>query len=68
MEEEKGCEFILLVINNFGEHGFSVPIKNKTAETVTNEFSLIIHKSTCNSVLIEADDRKQFLLKIYKEL
>ena len=39
----RGYRYNLAVIDNFSKYRFGVPLKNKAARNITNEFSNILH-------------------------
>ena len=38
LENNKGYRYVLVVIDNFSKYGWTVPLKNKNAQTITNTF------------------------------
>ena len=63
VENNKGYRYILTVIDNFSKLGWTVPLKNKFAKTVTEAFSNIINNSKRKPKLLETDDGKEFTNK-----
>ena len=45
VENNTGYRLILVVIDNFNKIGWVVPLKNKFAQTITDEVSNLINKS-----------------------
>ena len=45
--------FISVVINNSSEKGFGIPLKKYCAQSITNEFYIIIHQSNLKPSVIE---------------
>ena len=67
VENNKGYKYILTVIDNFSKFGWTVPLKNKFAKTVTEAFSNIINNSKRKPKLLETDDGKEFTNKMFIE-
>ena len=61
-------KYILTVIDNFSKFGWTVPLKNKFAKTVTEAFSNIINNSKRKPKLLETDDGKEFTNKMFTDL
>ena len=62
-----GYRYILVVIDNFSKFGWTTPLKNKHAQSITDEFSKIIKTSNRKPNLVESDDGKEFVNKIFNE-
>ena len=56
----KGYRYILTVIDNFSKFAWTIPLRNKNSETITNEFSNIIKSSKRKPNMIETDRGKEF--------
>ena len=56
LNNNTGKRYILVAIPIFSKFGFGAALKNKTAQTKTNEFSIIIHNFICEPSLIETDN------------
>ena len=65
VKNNRGYKYILTVIDNFSKFGWTVPLKNKFAKTVTEEFSNIINNSKRKPELLETDDAKIFTNKMF---
>ena len=48
VKNNRGYKYILTVIDNFSKFGWTVPLKNKFAKTVTEAFSNLINNSKEN--------------------
>ena len=57
VKNKKSYGYILTVIDNFSIFGWTVPLKNKFAKTVTESFAEIISRR--KPQLIETEDRKK---------
>ena len=62
VENNKGYRYVLTVIDNFSKFGWTVPLRSKSAKTVTEAFANIITKR--KPKLLETDDGKEFTNKI----
>ena len=59
-KNNRGCRYIVVVFEYFTEFEMGVPLKTKTAQTITSAFYEFIHKSTRKPRPIETDDGKNF--------
>ena len=62
VKNNKGYRYILVVIDNFSKFGWTVPLKTKFSQTITDEVSNLINKSKRKPNLIETDDGKEFVI------
>ena len=67
VKNNNGYRYILVVIDNFSKIGWTVPLKIKFAQTITDEVSNLINKSKRKPNLIETDDGKEFGNKTFNE-
>ena len=42
LENNRGCRYVLVVIDNFSKFGWTVPLKNKNAQTIKDSFENIL--------------------------
>ena len=56
VKNNRGYKNISTVIDNFSKFGWTVPLKNKFAKTITEAFSNIINNSKRKPKLLETDD------------
>ena len=63
----KSYRYILEVIDNFSNFGWTIPLKNKYAQSITDAFSEIIKTSRRKPNLLETDDGKKCVNKILNE-
>ena len=63
----KGYSYILPVIDNFSKFGWTFPLKNMFAKTITEAFSNIINTSKRKPKLLETDDGKESTNKMFIE-
>ena len=59
---------VLVVVDIFSKSVWTVPLKNKNAETITIFFEKILISSKRKPNLTESDDAKEFVNKILTEL
>ena len=66
-KNNNGYRYILVVIDNFSKFGWTIPLKNKYAQSITDAFSKIINLSNRKPNLLETDDGKEYVNKIFNE-
>ena len=66
-KNNKGYRYILVVIDNFSKFDWIVRLKNKYAQSITDAFSQIIKTSRRKPNLLETDDGKEYVNKIFNE-
>ena len=54
-DNNKSYRFVLFIIGKFGKFGWTVPRKNKNAQTIKNSFENILINSKTKPNLIETD-------------
>ena len=62
----KGFRYIFIVIDNFSKYLWTIPLKNKYSQTITNEFSNILIKSKRKPIKIESDRGSEFYNSIFQ--
>ena len=67
IKNNKGYRYILNVVDNFSRFGWTIPLKNKYAQSITDAFSQIIKTSRRKPNLLETDDGKEYVNKIFNE-
>ena len=67
IKNNKGYRYILVVIDNFSKFGWTMPLKNKYAQSITDAFSQIIKTSRRKPNLLETDDGGEYVNKIFIE-
>ena len=65
-ENNRGYRYVIVIIDNFSKYGWTVPLKNKNAQTIKDSFENIIKNSTRKPNLIESDRGKEFYNKIFQ--
>ena len=67
IKNNKGYRYILAVINNSSKFGWRIPLKNKYAQSITDAFSQSVKSSKRKPNLLETDDGKEYVNKIFNE-
>ena len=67
IKNNKGYKYILVVVDNFSKFGWTIPLRNKYAQSITDAFSQIIKTSRRKPNLLETDDSKEYVNKIFCE-
>ena len=67
IKNKKGYRYILVVVDSFSKFGWTIPLKNKYAQSITDGFSQIIKTSRRKPNLLETDDGKEYVNKIFSE-
>ena len=66
-KNNRGYRYILVVIDNFSKFGWTISLKNKYAQSITDAFSEIIKSSNRKPNLLETDDGKEYVNKIFND-
>ena len=66
-KNNKRYRYILVVIDNFSKFGWTIPLKNKFSQSVTDAFAELIKSSNRKPSLLETDDGKEYVNKIFNE-
>ena len=66
-ENNRGYRYVLVVIDNFSKYGWTVPLKNKNAQTIKDSFESILIYSKRKPNLIESDCGKDFYNNIFQD-
>ena len=66
-ENNKGYRYVLVTIDNFSKFGWTIPLKNKNAQTIRDSFENILISSKRKPNLIETDRGKEFYNNIFQE-
>lgn len=64
--KNKGCRYILAVIDCFSRYGWCIPIKRKTPEEVATAFETIFSSTQRRPITIQSDKGKEFDNKLVK--
>ena len=66
-KNNKGYRYVLVVLDNFSKFGWTVPLKNKHAQTIKDSFENILINSKRSPNLIETDRGKEFYNNIFQD-
>ena len=66
-ENNRGYRYVLVIIDNFSKYGWTIPLKNKNAQTIKDSFENILIKSKRKPHLIETDRGKEFYNNIFQD-
>ena len=66
-ENNRGYRYVLVTIDNFSKYGWTVPLKNKNAQTIKDSFENILINSKRKPNLIETDRGKEFYNNIFQD-
>ena len=67
IKNNKGYRYILVLVDNFSKFGWTIPLKNKYAQSIKDAFSQIIKISKRKPNLLETDDGKEYVKKTFNE-
>ena len=66
-KNNRGYRYVLVIIDNFSKFGWTVPLKNKSAQTINDSFENILISSKRKPNLIESDRGKEFYDNIFQD-
>ena len=66
-ENNRGYRYVLVIIDNFSKYGWTIPLKNKNAQTIKDSFENILINSKRKPNLIETDRGKEFYNNIFQD-
>ena len=66
-KNNRGYRYVLVIIDNFSKFGWTVPLKNKNAQTIKDSFENILINSKRKPNLIESDRDKGFYNYIFQD-
>ena len=66
-ENNRGYRYVLVTIDNFSKFGWTVPLKNKNAQSIKDSFENILINSKRKPNLIESDRGKEFYNNIFQD-
>ena len=66
-KNNRGYRYVLVTIDNFSKYGWTVPLKNKNAQTIKDSFENILISSKRKPNLIESDRGKEFYNNIFQD-
>ena len=65
IKNKKGYRYILVVTDNFTKFGWTIPLKNKYAQSITDAVSQTVKSSKRKPNLLETDDGKDYVNKFF---
>ena len=66
-ENNRGYRYVLVTIDNFSKFGWTIPLKNKNAQTIKDSFENILTNSKRTPSLLESDRGKEFYNNIFQD-
>ena len=66
-ENNRNYRYVLVIIDNFSKYGWTIPLKNKNAQTIKDSFENILINSKRKPNLIETDRGKEFYNNIFQD-
>ena len=66
-ENNRNYRYVFVIIDNFSKFGWTVPLKNKNAQTIKNSFEIILTSSKRKPNLVESDRGKEFYNNIFQD-
>ena len=66
-ENNRGYRYVLVIIDNFSKFGWTLPLKNKNAQTIKDSFEKISMSSKKRPNLIETDRGREFYKNIFQD-
>ena len=66
-KNNRNYRYVLVLIDNFSKYGWTIPLKNKNAQTIKDSFENILINSKRKPNLIESDRGKEFYNKIFQD-
>ena len=66
-ENNRRYRYVLVIIDNLSKFGWSIPLKNKNAQTIKDSFEFILLSSKRSPNLIESDRGKEFYNNIFQD-
>ena len=66
-ENNRDYRYVLVIIDNFSKFGWTIPLKNKNAQTIKDSFEKILINSKRKPILIESDRGKEFYNNIFQD-
>ena len=59
-ENNRGYRYVIVIIDNFSKYGWTIPLKNKNAQTINDSFENVLISSKRKPNLIESDRGEEF--------
>ena len=65
-ENNRNYRYVFVIIDNFSKFGWTIPLKNKNAQTIKDSFENILISSKRKPNLIESDRGKEFYNNVFQ--
>ena len=66
ISNNKRFRYIIVIIDNFSNYSWAIPLKNKNSQTIRNEFSNILTTSKRKPLKVESDRGTEFYKSIFQ--
>ena len=66
-ENNRGYRYVLVTIDNFSKYGWTIPLKNKNAQTIKDSFENNLINSKRKPKLIESDRGQEFYNNTFQD-
>ena len=66
-KNNRGYRYVLVIMDNFSNYGWTKPLKNKNGQTIRDSFENILINSKRKPNLIESDRGKEFYNNIFQD-
>ena len=66
-ENNRGYRYVLVTIDNFSKYGWTIPLKNKNAQSIKDSFENILMNSKRKPILIESDRGKEIYNNLFQD-
>ena len=66
-ENNRNYRYVFVIIDNFSKFGWTIPLKNKNAQTIKDSFENILTNSKRKPNLVESDRGKEFYNNIFQD-
>ena len=66
-ENNRGYRYVLVITDNFSKYGFTIPLKNKSAQTIKESFENILISSKRKPNFLEGDRDRSFYNSIFQD-
>ena len=66
-KNNRGYRYVVVTIDNFSKFGWTIPLKNKNAQTIKDSFENILTSSKRKPNLVESDRGKEFYNNIFQD-
>ena len=67
VENNRGYRYVLVIIDNFRKFGWTLPLKNKNAQTIKDSLEILMISSKRKPNLIESDRGRDFYNNVFQD-